>query len=190
MANLEERILMIIINHSISQHGFTMDMHRKITNAKSIDDLVDVAKERLKLIPEDEGFITGIGSMHTGTDRTYDHNLTIFDFAYTESKSVHKLPIFYQLAFQEDFQRLRREYNGKDSDFLDELFNKFYKPIMHHKNLKKVLLMPGWHKSHGATQEFNMLEARKALGLNLVEYIDVEKEFEHILPRAEYFYDI
>ncbi len=162
------------IDKAIRFHKFVSDDNKALLRAKSIAELAPVASDvigRLK-----GPFATGIGPMRTGTDRTFTQNLRIFDWVYDwfrGPKSGYGHPVFYQLIFETDIHRIRREkHEGDDAGFIASLFKDFYEPIMTHKDLAVVLLMPDWQKSKGAMIEYGMLKKRSVP----VRFVDVSKE--------------
>lgn len=173
------------IDKAITKHGFNRDLLKLITEAKELSALGSVAKDMIDGIGGP--FATAIGPMRSGTDRTFAHNLLLFDHAYdwfTAEDNPLRLPVFYQLVFEQDIHRIRMEsYVGNDKHFIDDLFGKFYKLVMHHENLHTVLLMPDWDKSHGAMIEFNLLNKRRVRP-NFIEVMEYVRGIEHLLGGA------
>jgi hypothetical protein len=81
--------------------------------------------------------------------------------------------------------RIRGEnYDGREHQFITELFHEFYRPVMHHPRLTTVLQMPGWDRSHGAMHEFNLLQRRAGEGLKPVRYIDIAAKLPKVVEHA------
>lgn len=162
------------IDKAIRFHKFVSGDNTALLRAKSIAELAPVAREVIARL--NGPFATGIGPMRTGTDRTFTQNLRIFDRVYDwfrEPGSGYTLPVFYQLIFETDIHRIRKEkYESDDGGFIASLFSEFYEPIVTHPDLAIVLLMPDWRKSKGAMIEYGMLKKRSVP----VQFIDVAKE--------------
>jgi hypothetical protein len=147
-----------IIRKAREKHGVSSDILTLNTKAKSLEDLADVASKYIKSIGGP--FAIVIGQNHDTSDRAYDW------------LSTQGLQAFYHLAFQIDIERVGEEvYANRYNDFLRDLLHIFYKLIMEHPNLKRVLLMPGWDKYHEVIERFNISSRRKSPP----EFIDIAK---------------
>ena len=177
---LTEKSILHFMDRSIQKHNFVTADYATLTRAKAIKDLTPVAFEIIDRLGGP--FAIGIGPMRTGsTGRSFDQNLRMFDRSYEwvidEAPDRLRLPVFYQIAFEIDIHRIRDErYAGKDEDFIKDLFGEFYRPILTDSRLRRVIRMPEWEKSTGASIEYKILLER----VEQIEFIDIVNHIPNI----------
>lgn len=150
------------LRHYRDEHYFAMD------NAKSYEELVPIAIEILKSMPQPVGQVCG--PLTTGGAGSLKKNLEIFE------NTVHKLSdagnnIFNQLPFEKPINAMRNNYGKHEDEKNQILLDRFYLYLFNSGLIKKLYFIHGWQSSHGAKWEREIAEK---LGL---EIIDLPKDF-------------
>jgi hypothetical protein len=166
----------LFLQKAVERHCFFGHDLKEIARVNRVKDLTPVAERLIgRLGPN---FAIGIGPITSGTERTPEENLMLFDQTYDWFGETYGMPVFYQLAFEMDIARLRAKfYRNNEPEFIKALFNEFYKFIFLHDKLHTVLLMPQWDRSTGATIERRMIAARK----QKVRFIDVSRRLPNLV---------
>lgn len=134
-----------------------------IEDAKSYDDLKEIALEILKDMPQPIGEVCGPAS--TGGHGSLQKNLEIIE------KTTHKLAdqgehIFNWLPFESRFQALKSSHGKDDHEKNQFLLDRFFLHIFNSGFVKKAFFINGWQSSHGASWE--RMQAER-LGIEIVD---------------------
>jgi hypothetical protein len=151
---------MSVKHHSLKHYK---DEHYKaIDEAKSYDDLKDIAIDVLKDMPQPIGEVCGPAS--TGGLGSLQKNLEVIE------KTTHKLAdqgnsIFNWTPFEKRFQHLKNITGTHTKEKNQLLLDGFYSHVFKSGYIKKFYFIHGWESSHGATWEHQMA---KELGIEIV----------------------
>ncbi|MBI2474242.1 MAG: DUF4406 domain-containing protein [Candidatus Taylorbacteria bacterium] len=142
---------------------WTQVEHAKLSAADGFSDMLDIAMDVLKRMPQPVSMVSG--PMTTG-GASFEENLKKF------GKVIEKLDkegktIFNQLPFQNIMLRLYNAWTGPG--YCMPLLTDFYQPIFKSGLVKTVYFIPGWEKSFGASWEH---EQAKELGIERVYLSD------------------
>lgn len=155
----------LFILEAVTLYGMTGGELVAMKKAVDLDRLGAIAQGYISRLGE--SFCTGIGPMTTGNPpRSVDQNFEIFRLTYLaviRRAGPGPVKVFCQLPFEYHIKRIAdesydREHSGEV--FYKDLFDKFYRPVMEHPNLRAVWRMPDWANSTGAKIEFDILESR------------------------------
>ncbi len=129
-------------------------------DAKTYNDLLIIALRILDRMPEPRVQICG--PISTGGKGSIEANIAEFEKAilYFSAQGEN---VFDQMPFEEAMQRIKKDVVGYDK----RLLNEFYLPIFKSGKIKKLLFLPGWKSSEGASWEHEQTEVLKIAFVDL-----------------------
>ncbi len=171
----------------LRHYGFDGMHFLWMPTSPGLPELGEVAQDVIRQ-SDPKPFCTVIGPISSGTPRSPELNLEIFNAIYQAAREGHggydgPRTFFYQLPFEFDIWRIREGlYPGKHQHekFYDDLFKYFYGPVMNHPRLEAVILGPDYEKSEGAMIEYNLLKNRENKGLKPVVFYNALEHFPEI----------
>lgn len=143
---------------------FCDEDHIQIAESKSLSDILKVANVVLDRMPESSIFQV-CGPISTGK-RTVEENILVF-VKTIEVLFENQLEVFNQMPFEKKMGELQKEWYLKNpgASYYMPLLEEFYKPIFETGKIKKMVFIPGWEHSFGASWEHDQANQ---LGIDII----------------------
>lgn len=144
-------------------HRFDPGLIRQLPRVPSFKKLGGVAVEMIEQRGLPFAFVTG--PMRSGP-RGYVGNARCIDrvcdwLANPDAPHPFVMPVFYQLVLQVEIHRIRdMHYVGREDDFIHDLCEQISRPVLEHKLLKTLVVMPDFHQSEGSLREYKIFLRR------------------------------
>ena len=129
--------------------------------AKNFDELAEVALRIIKRMPQPLEQVCG--AISSGGSGTIEANLKIFK-KHIRDLAKEGRNIFDQMPFEEEMDRIEKEFYESRDQARDDILNKFYLRIFESGLIKKLHFIPNWKSSIGARWE---RKTAKKLGIKI-----------------------
>ena len=135
--------------NQITKRYWTEGDFDKLKNAKTINELYEIAVQIINRMPKD--VVQVCGPITNGGKGSIEENLKFLNQTIQELQNKG-VSIFDQMPFEESFHRIIQEYAGNQKyvNILDD----FYAPLFSLNKIKKLYFIPGWETSRGANWEY------------------------------------
>ena len=117
--------------------------------AQTYEELLAVALDILKRLPQPVGFVCG--PVTSGGAGSIEANLKRIEDAIIKLEE-NGVTIFAQTPFEEEIERLRAVYEESRDEY-PELLDQFFVPIFSSGLIQTFYFLPDWESSKGATWE-------------------------------------
>ena len=147
-----------MVHHS--QRHYTEEHYQRMDDATTYEELLHVATDILKSIPQPISSVCC--PISTGGAGDINKNLKIFDKT-TNKLSNQNNSIFDQMPFEKILQKLKDKFGDSEEEKNKIMLDKFYLPIYKSGLITKMYFIHGWESSHGArwergiAQKYNIL---------------------------------